>query len=176
MSRVAMLSGSFDPVTAGHADLIARAARMFDLVYVAVMSNGEKDSAGHGMFSYAERLSILEAACRSLADEGITNVRAELCEGLASEYAAARGVRYIVRGVRSAADLDYEYSLAAIMRRFDASLETVLLPARPELGCISSTYVRELLKYGQPIGDAMPERAAALAVRLWENRRHPREK
>ena len=168
--RVAMISGSFDPVTSGHVDLILRAARMFDLVYVAVMSNGEKDSAGHGMFRYAERLAILEAACRSLPLPEADCVRAELCAGLASEYAAARGVRYIVRGVRSASDLDYELSLAAIMRRFDASLETVLLPARPELACVSSTYVRELVRYGQPIADAMPAEAAELAVRFWREK------
>ena len=113
--RIAMITGSFDPVTSGHADLIRRAARMFDVVYVALMSNGEKDSSGGGMFTYGERLAMLEAACADLAGEGITNVKAELCVGLSSAYAAERGVKYIVRGVRSASDFDYEYSLAAIM-------------------------------------------------------------
>lgn len=169
--RIAMITGSFDPATAGHADLIARAADLFDFVYVAVMSNGEKDSAGHGMFTYEERLWILEAVCRSLGARAAERVKAELCTGLASEYAAQRGVRYIVRGVRSASDFDYEYSLASIMRRFDAGLETVFLPARPSLACVSSTYVRELLKYRQEIGDAMPGEAAALAVRYREQKR-----
>ena len=161
--RIAMIDGSFDPVTSGHLDLIVRAARMFDFVYVAVMSNGEKNAAGSGMFTYDERLKMLEAACASLSERGIDNVKAEICTGLASAYAKSRGVRYIVRGVRNASDFDYEYSLAAIMRRFDASLETVFLPAAPEIACVSASYVRELLKYGFPIGDAMPERAASLA-------------
>ncbi len=168
--RIAMLTGSFDPVTAGHADLIARAARMFDFVYVAIMSNGEKDCAGHGMFTYEERLALLLETCRDLADEGITNVRPEICVGLASTYAAARDIRYIVRGARSASDFDYEYSLASIMKRFDPELETVVLPAAPELACISSTYVRELLKYGCPIGDAMPESAAQMAAAMAPDR------
>lgn len=164
--RIAMLTGSFDPVTAGHVDLIRRACRMFDRVYVAVMQNGEKDSAGGGMFTYAQRLEILRAACDSLTEEGVDNVVPELCVGLASAYAAQRGITYIVRGVRNASDFDYEYGLSGIMKRFDQRLETVFLPADPTLSCISSTYVRELLKYHCPIGDAMPEKAAELAVRL----------
>ena len=165
--RIAMITGSFDPVTSGHVDLIRRAAKLFDFVYVAVMSNGEKDSSGGGMFTYGERLALAEAACADLLKEGITNVKAELCEGLSSAYAAERGITYIVRGVRSASDFDYEYSLAAIMKRFDADLETVMLPSEPSIACVSSTYVRELLKYHHPIGDAMPDSAAKLAEKLY---------
>ncbi len=164
--RIAMLTGSFDPVTAGHVDLIRRAAPLFDTLYVAVMSNGEKDTAGHGMFTPKERLAILSAAVESLRVEGICNVRAEICEGLSSAYARKRGVRYIVRGARTATDFDYETGLAAIMKRFDETLETVILPAAPELSCISATYVRELLKYGCPIGDAMPAAAAETALSI----------
>lgn len=169
-NRIAMLTGSFDPVTAGHVDLIERAAKMFDLVYVAVMSNGEKDSRAGGMFSYGERLIILKAATDELAYRGITNVKAEICEGLSSEYAAARGISYIVRGARCASDFDYEYSLSSIMKRFSPDLETVILPAKPEIACVSSTYVRELLKYGCPIGDAMPESAAVAALEILKKR------
>ena len=168
--KIAMLTGSFDPVTVGHADLIARAARIFDFVYVAIMSNGEKDSAGHGMFTCEERLALLAATCRDLAEEGITNVRAEICIGLSSSYAAARDVRYIVRGARGATDFDYEASLAGIMKRFDPNLETVILPATPEIACVSSTYVRELLKYGCPIGDAMTKTAAETARMILASR------
>ncbi|MBQ8747245.1 MAG: pantetheine-phosphate adenylyltransferase [Clostridia bacterium] len=165
--RIAMLTGSFDPVTKGHADLIARAARMFDFVYVVVMSNGEKES---GMFTCEERLTLLIETCRDLAEQGITNVRPEICVGLSSTYAAARDIRYIVRGARCASDFDYEYSLAAIMKRFDPELETVILPASPEIACVSSTYVRELLKYGCPIGDSMTESAAEAALAILDER------
>ncbi len=169
--RIAMLTGSFDPVTSGHADLAIRAACMFDFVYIAVMANGEKDSSGSGLFTYRERLEILEAAVEDLADEGIRNVKAEICPGLSSKYAAERNIRFIVRGARGASDFDYEYSLAAIMKRFDPRLETIVLPAAPDLSCVSSTYVRELLRYGQPIGDAMPPRAAERARALFEAHR-----
>ena len=170
MKRIAMITGSFDPVTSGHADLMRRAAKMFDFVYVALMANGEKDSLGGGMFTYAERLAMLEATCAELAEEGITNVKAELCEGLSSAYAAERGIAYIVRGVRCASDFDYEYSLAAIMKRFDGDLETVMLPSDPAIACVSSTYVRELLKYHHPIGDAMPKSAGNMAVEFYKKR------
>ena len=93
-----------------------------------------------------------------------------MCVGLSSAYAAERGITYIVRGVRCASDFDYEYSLAAIMKRFDSDLETVMLPSDSSIACVSSTYVRELIKYGHPIGDAMPESAAALAVEYYGNR------
>ena len=168
--RIAMISGSFDPVTSGHTDLIRRAAGLFDWVYVAVMSNGEKDSAGSGMFTYDERLAMLRASCDALAAEGIVNVSAELCVGLASDFAAAHDVRYIVRGARTGTDYDYEASLASIMKRFDARLETVILPADPILACVSSTYVRELIKYHCPIGDAMPTAAAVLARSFFDSR------
>ena len=94
-------------------------------------------------------------------------MKAELCEGLSSAYAAERGITYIVRGVRCASDFDYEYSLAAIMKRFDAGLETVMLPSEPSIACVSSTYVRELIKYHHPIGDAMPESASKLAEEFY---------
>ena len=169
--RIAMLTGSFDPVTVGHVDLIERAAKMFDFVYVAIMSNGEKNSHSGGMFSYDERLIILETAIQSLSFHGIKNVKAEICEGLASDYAAARGISYIVRGARCASDFDYEYSLASIMKRFSPDLETVILPAKPEIACVSSTYVRELLKYSCSLDGAMPDFAGSVAVDIFQRHR-----
>lgn len=173
--KIAMLNGSFDPVTSGHVHLIRRAARLFDTVYVAVMSNGKKDSVGGGMFTYAERLTLLESVCRDLAEEGIGNLIPALCDGLASDFAAAHGVQYIVRGARNGSDFDYESSLAGIMKRFDANLDTILLPTEPEFACISSTYVRELLRYHCPIGDAMPPHAAELAQELYRRKTESHE-
>lgn len=168
--KIAMLSGSFDPVTSGHVNLMRRAARIFDVVYVAVMVNGKKSSSGGGMFTDSERLRLLEEVCRELAEENIDNLIPALCDGLASDFAAAHGVRYIVRGARNASDFDYETSLAGIMKRFDPELETVVLPTEPSLSCISSTYVRELLRYCCPIGDAMPKSAAALAESFYQEK------
>ena len=154
--RNAIVSGTFDPITAGHCDLIRRAAKMFDKVYVVAMDNCDKKC----MFSPKDRLDMVRAAVRELAEDGITNVVADSYDGLASDYMHANEIGIIVRGARSASDFDYEYSLAGIMKRFDQSFETVILPSEPELSCISSTYVRELVKYGLPLGDSVPKSVA----------------
>ncbi len=147
--RRAIITGSFDPVTGGHEDLIRRAAAMFDGVTVVILANTEKAS---GLFPPADRLRFLEMVCRQ-----IPGADAMLRGGLTSDAARELGARFIVRGARSGGDFDYEYNLAMIMKRFDPDLETLVLPAKPELSMISSTYVRDLLKYGAPLGDAVPD-------------------
>ena len=149
--RTAMITGSFDPVTSGHMDLLRRASEMFDEVYAVIVFNTEKNT---GVFTAGERLSLLDAAVKN---EKLDNVKAVLHMGLTSDAAKTLGARYLVRGARSASDFDYEYSLSQIMKRFDPELETVILPARPELSMISSTYVRDLLKYGCELEDAIPD-------------------
>ena len=145
----AIITGSFDPVTSGHEDLIRRAAAMFDGVTVVILANTEKAS---GLFRPEDRLRFVDEICRR-----IPGADAALWGGLTSDAAKEYGARFIVRGARSGGDFDYEYNLAMIMKRFDPELETLVLPAKPELSMISSTYVRDLLKYGAPLGDAVPD-------------------
>ena len=151
--RRAVITGSFDPVTAGHEDLIRRAARMFERVTVVILANTEKAS---GMFPPTDRLRFCEEVCRQ-----IPGADAVLWGGLTSDAARELDARFIVRGARSGGDFDYEYNLAFIMKRFDPELETVILPSAPELSMISSTYVRDLLKYGAPLADAVPDACRA---------------
>ena len=159
--RHAVVTGSFDPVTSGHADLIRRAAAMFDRVTVLILANTEKVS---GLFPPEDRLRFLTAVCRE-----IPGADAMVWGGLTSDAMEKIGARFIVRGARSGADFDYEYSLASIMKRFDAGIETVVLPADPALAAVSSTYVRDLLKYGAPLGDAVPEVCRADVLRTYRN-------
>ena len=149
--RRAIITGSFDPITSGHADLIERAAAMFDEVHVVILANTEKKS---GLFSAEDRLEIARALTDS-KESG--NVHVHLHSGLTSDIARELGAKFIVRGARSGSDFDYEYNLACIMKRFAPEIETVILPCSPELSAISSTYVRDLLKYGCDLGDAVPE-------------------
>ena len=160
--KIAVVSGSFDPITAGHMDLVRVAAGIFDAVHVVIVANGEKS---HGLFSPADRLQIAERAVQPYK-----NVHAAVHSGLLSDYCASVGAKYLVRGVRNGTDFAYEYDLGAIMRRFDPELETVFLPAPPERACISSTYVRELLKYGCPLDGAVPDGCAALVRSLYDAR------
>ena len=168
MEKCCIITGSFDPVTAGHIDLFVRAAAIFDEVFVVILTNGKKNSAGSGLFTYEERLEILQAAIEELREKGIGNVTAELYTGLTSDYAHEKGAKFIVRGARNASDFDYENSLAQIMRRFDPELETVILTSAPALSCVSSTYVRELLRYHCPIGDAIPPKTAIVVQNIYK--------
>ncbi len=157
--NAAVFPGSFDPVTLGHMDVIRRAAAIFDRVYVCAMVNGSKSP----MFTTEQRFEML---CASV--EGLANVTAELWTGLLADYAGARGAHYLVKGARNATDFDAEFSLAAINRGLDASLDTVLLPARAEYAHFSSTMVREMIKYKQPLEAYMPAAAIGL-LKGWEN-------
>ena len=88
---------------------------------------------------------------------GLPNVHTMVYGGLTSDAAAKIGATVIVRGARSASDYDYEYTLSLIMKRFAPQIETIILPTAPEYTAVSSTYVRELLKYGCELGDAVPD-------------------
>lgn len=146
--KTALIPGSFDPITLGHLDVIERAAQIFDRVVVAVSENAEKNT----MFTAGERL---EAA--RLATAHIINVKCVICSGLLSECARDNGAGTLVKGVRGATDFDYELQLAGIMRSFDGRLDTVLVPARAEYAHISSTYARELIRYGCDLERALPK-------------------
>ncbi len=150
MSR-ALIPGSFDPVTRGHLDVIRRAAAIFDEVYAVVFINSAKKT----LFSEAQRLEMLRRACA-----GLPHVTVDCSAGLVPDYAAAHGIHTLVKGTRGTTDYDYEYQLALIMRSYRADLDTLFLPARAEFMHISSTMVRERLRYGQSVDDVMPEAAA----------------
>lgn len=161
--KKAVITGTFDPITRGHTDVIRAASEMFDEVYVCVLNNAEKRT----MFTEEERLRIASAAVNVLRKEGISNIVAESYLGLTSDYMRERGIKYIVKGIRNSVDFDYEYGMAQIMKKFLPGCETVFIPAVPEHIHISSTFVRELVKYGGPLEDAVPEGTAELIRELY---------
>lgn len=145
--RIAVCPGSFDPITVGHLDLIERAAKIFDEVIVCVAINGEKRT----MFTPQERLEMARAAVTHLR-----NVRAELSEGLLADFARENGACVLIKGARNGMDFDWEYQLAQINRDLMPELDTVLLPARPSHLHISSTMVRDMIRYQQKLDDYLP--------------------
>ncbi len=146
MKKIAIVPGSFDPLTAGHADVIRTASSLFDEVKIVVLANSGKT----GMFTPEERLRIARAAVEKMKeDDGIGNVSAHVFPGLTADAAKELGASFVVKGLRSAADFDYEFGMAEITRRFDGGLTTVFLPSKPEFIHVSSTYVREIIKYGK---------------------------
>jgi len=145
--KKSVIPGSFDPITLGHLDLIERSAKLFDEVIVAVSVNSEKRS----MFTLEERLEMIEAACAH-----IPNVRAAVCDGLLASFVIENGAAAIVKGIRNATDSDYELWLAEINRSIDERIETVVLPARTEYRFITSTFAREMIKYGVELDKYLP--------------------
>lgn len=151
--RKALIPGSFDPPTVGHYDIVVRAASMFDEVYVVAFVNSSK----HERFSVSERLKMLHAAF-----DGIKNVRVDVSQELLADYAAEHGIGTIVKGARSATDFDYEMSLALINRSINSELDTVIIPTKAEHMHVSSTMVREMIRYGCDYTNAVPAGVAEL--------------
>ncbi len=161
--NIAVFPGSFDPVTLGHIDLIGRAAGIFDRVYVCAMVNSGKTP----MFTKEQRFEMLDAAVK-----GFDNVTAEVWTGLLADYAREKGAHYLIKGVRNGTDFDTELGMAQINRALDAELDTVLLPARTEYLHVSSTMVREMVKYKRPLEPYMPAEAIKI-MKGWKNDGEP---
>lgn len=146
--RTAVCSGSFDPITLGHLDIIRRAAACFDRVYVCVSPNAEKKNQ---MFTPEQKLLLVRTAVADLP-----HVEAELWPGLLADYAVDRGADAIVRGVRNTSDFDMEYQLALINQSIHPGLETMLLPASAAYQHFSSSMAREMIRYRQPLEKYLP--------------------
>ena len=144
--KKALITGSFDPPTLGHIDIIRRTAAIFDEVVVCVCVNSVKQ----GPYTYDTRLEMLR---RSLED--CANITVDLCSGLVAEYAVEHGIDAIVKGVRNASDYDYEAMIAQV-NLLNAPIETLFLPANPAYQFISSTVAREMIRYRKALDSILP--------------------
>ena len=160
--RTAVCSGSFDPITLGHLDVIRRTAACFDKVWVCVSPNAEKKNQ---MFTPEQKLQLVRKAV-----EDLPNVEAELCAGLLADYAVSRGAKVIVRGARNASDFDVEYQLALINRTIHPDLDTMVLPASAEYQHFSSSMAREMIRYRQPLEKYLPESIIPLVREMTEEK------
>lgn len=145
-SVCAMFTGSFDPVTLGHEDIIRRAAALFDRLYVTAFINKDKE----GLFPPALRLAFLEKVCADLP-----NVTVCRDDGMVADFVTREGIDLIVRSVRGAADADYERTMADYNKE-KCGVETLLFCADPRLAHISSTAVREALLRGEDAHGLLP--------------------
>ena len=148
--KTALFPGSFDPVTVGHVDVVKRALEMFDEVIVAVCVNEAKS----GFFTVDKRIALTKAAFDGLAE-------VKVCKGIMADFAKEVGADTLIRGARTGADFEYELGLCEINRRF-SGIDTVILPSRPEFFHISSSYARELIRYGKPLSGVIPDGAIPL--------------
>jgi pantetheine-phosphate adenylyltransferase len=146
---IAVYPGSFDPVTAGHFDIIKRAAAMYDEVIVLVAVNSTKTA----MFDAEQRVDMLQ---RTVI--GLDNVIVDrLNDGLLVEYAKARDARVIIKGLRAVSDFEYEFQMALLNRRLQPEIETVFLMTSSEHSFLSSSIVKEIGRLGGCIDGLVPD-------------------
>ncbi|MCW2504330.1 MAG: pantetheine-phosphate adenylyltransferase [Actinomycetia bacterium] len=150
-----MCPGSFDPVTNGHLDIIGRASRLYDEVVVAVLLNQSKS----GLFPIEERMAMLREVTASYG-----NVTVESFEGLLVEFCKARSIPVVVKGLRAVSDFDYELQMAQ-MNLGLAGVETMFMPTNPLYSFLSSSLIKDVVKFGGDVSAHVPE---AVRLRLVE--------
>jgi pantetheine-phosphate adenylyltransferase len=144
--RRAVCPGSFDPITNGHLDIIARASRLYDTVHVAVMINKSKD----GLFTIDERIALIEEVTGELG-----NVKVEAFHGLLVDFCEQRDIPAIVKGLRAVSDFDYELQMAQ-MNIGLSGVETLFVPTNPAYSFLSSSLVKEVAQWGGDISHLVP--------------------
>jgi pantetheine-phosphate adenylyltransferase len=139
MKRIAIFPGSFDPITAGHYDLVLRARHLFEKIIIAIGSNSEKQ----GLFSPANRREMIVDLFA-----GQAGIEVEIYSGLTIDFCRAKNAGYLLRGLRTSADFEFERVIAQANRQLYPDVETVFLLTAPEYSHISSSIVREVLRHG----------------------------
>lgn len=151
-TRTALYPGTFDPVTNGHLDVIARAARLVDRLVIGVAINIGKGP----LFPLEERVEIVEAETREVAARTGCAIEVRPFTGLLVGFAKECGAQMIIRGLRAVTDFDYEFQMAGMNARLDSAVETVFLMASERNHFISSRFVKEIAQLGGDISTFVP--------------------
>jgi pantetheine-phosphate adenylyltransferase len=145
--RIAIFPGTFDPFTRGHESVVTRALDLFDELIIAIGINEAK----RPLFTADERVGMI---AKLYADN--PRIRVEAYSDLTVDFAKRHGARYILRGIRSVGDFEYEKTIADVNRVL-TGVETVVLFTEAEFGHISSTIARELMRFGKDVSDFLPK-------------------
>jgi pantetheine-phosphate adenylyltransferase len=157
--RVGFYTGSFDPVTNGHLDVLRQAARLCDKLVVGIGVHPGKAP----LFSLAERDALLKRAFASVAEAQTCTLQVTSFDSLAVDAARAEGATFIIRGLRDGGDFDYEMSMAGMNAQMAPDIATVFVPASPEVRHITATHVRQIASLGGDVSAfTLPEVAQAL--------------
>lgn len=147
-AKIAVFPGSFDPITIGHVDIVKRALPLFDKIIIAIGVNSQKKS----LYSLKHRMD-----CLKLVFKDMPQVETDFYEGLTINYCKLKSANYILRGIRSASDFEYEKTIAHLNNAMDEDVETILILSKPELSSISSTIVREIIKGKGEVSKFVPK-------------------
>jgi len=144
----AIMTGSFDPITKGHLEIIKKASQFFDEFYVVALLNSEKEY----VLDLDEKKELMK-----LATADMKNIIVDAYDGLTADYMHQHGINKIIRGIRSKSDEEYEKKLAEIMKSYDSLFETIFIRSHGNFKNISSSLVKEMLKNGEDIRELVPE-------------------
>ncbi len=145
--KIAVYPGSFDPITLGHLNIVKRASRIFDKVYVCVGVN----SAKRPTFSAEERVNFVERVTRKYG-----NVETAMCEGLIVDFARSVGAGFMIKGLRAVSDFDMEFQIALLNKKLAPEIETVFLTADEKYTYLSSSIAREMALYNADLNKVVP--------------------
>ncbi len=155
--RTGFYPGSFDPVTYGHLDVIARAARLVDKLVIGVGTHAQKQS----LLTVEERVQLLEAVCTPIGEHAGLKLVVKTFDGLAVAAAKAAGAKIVIRGIRDATDFDYEMQMSQMNGALAPELETVFLGASPATRMIASSLVKQIAKLGGDTSMFLPKESEA---------------
>ncbi|WP_316802890.1 pantetheine-phosphate adenylyltransferase [Pedobacter nototheniae] len=150
--KIALFPGSFDPITIAHVNILQRATPLFDKIVVGIGLNSSKQN----FLSAEQREQILNTVFK-----GYSNIEVQTYEGLTVDFCRKINAKYMVRGIRSAADFEYERAIAQINQTMMPEVETILLLSKPEYSAISSTIVRDILRNHGDVSPFVPQEALA---------------
>ncbi|MDI2589489.1 pantetheine-phosphate adenylyltransferase [Psychrobacillus sp. NEAU-3TGS] len=152
MVKIAVVPGSFDPITNGHLDIINRGAAVFGQVNVVVLNNSSKNP----LFSVEERMELIKEATSHLS-----NVKVETYSGLLMDYAESVHASAIIRGLRAVSDFEYEMQITSMNRVLNDEIETFFIMTKNQYSFLSSSIVKEVAKYGGKIEELVPPHVEA---------------
>jgi len=147
-TRIAIFPGSFDPITVGHYDIVERALPMFDKIIIAIGYNSDKK----GFFTIEEKIAWIKTAFKYEEKIEVLSY-----EGLTVDFCHKVGAKFILRGLRTASDFEYERAIAQMNRKLHPDLESVFLLTAPEHTPISSTIVRDIIRHGGDASEFLPK-------------------
>jgi pantetheine-phosphate adenylyltransferase len=151
--KIALFPGSFDPVTKAHVDIIKRSVNLFDKLYIGIGVNSSKA----GLLSVEKREQMLRAVFQ--ADSRIHVIA---YEGLTVNFCKSIGASYMIRGIRTVSDFEYEKAIAQMNHSLDPEIESIFIVSKPGYSSISSSIVREIMRYNGDVSQFIPKEALAL--------------